>query len=227
MQDEPRQIDTLLAQHEFLFLKRVLRGRLQCAKNILYSRYIIRLNALRNIWISSWLVFCQFGCCDAVGFKTGFVMAGGLVVIDWSVAIVSFITDLVIAGAESLQRAIKRIFVAAKLYKAILVFTDLYTDLFTVQDFVGTALEDNDRNGGDHRQYNNYGLSGRGFHKATRFDSPAARLQAQNIRQATWTGPIHSIDFARNADSISPLEGTLLAQAKPDIANCFPAEAPL
>ena len=151
MQDEPRQIDTLLAQHEFLFLKRVLRGRLQCAKNILYSCYIIRLNALRNIWISRWLVFRQFGCCDAVGFKTGFVMAGGVVVIDWSVAIVSFITDLVIAGAESLQRAIKRIFVAAKLYKAILVFTDFYTDLFTVQDFVGTALEDNDRNGGDHR----------------------------------------------------------------------------
>src|SRR5882724_8291179 len=101
MQDEPRQIDTLLAQHEFLFLKRVLRGRLQCAKNILYSRYIIRLNALRNIWISRWFVFCQCGCCDAVGFKTGFVMAGGLVVIDWSVAIVSFITDLVIAGARA------------------------------------------------------------------------------------------------------------------------------
>jgi|SRR5437868_1384748 len=223
MEDEPRQIDTLLAQHEFLVLKCVLRGRLQCAKNIVYSRYIIRLNALRNIWISSWLVFCQFGCCDAVGFKTGFVMAGGLVVIDWSIAIVSFITDLVIAGAESLQRAIKRIFVA-KLYKAILVFTDFYIDLFTLQDFVGTALEDNDRNGRDHHQYNNYELSGWGFHKATRFDSPAARLQAQNW-QATWTGPIHSIDFARNADSISPSEGTLLAEAKPNIANGFAAEA--
>ena len=223
MQDEPRQIDTLLAQHEFLFLKRVLRGRLQCAKNIVYSRYIIRLNALRNIWISRWLVFCQFGCYDAVGFKTGFVMAGGLVVIDWSVAIVSFITDLVIAGAESLQRAIKRIFVA-KLYKAILVFTDFYIDLFTVQEFVGTALEDNDRNGGDHRQYNNYGLSGRGFHKPPGL-THWPRVYKHKISQATWTGPIHSIDFARNADSISPLEGTLLAEAKPDIANGFAAKA--
>src|SRR5256885_183086 len=150
MQDEPRQIDTLLAQNEFLFLKRVLRGR-QCVKNFLYIRYVVRLNALRNIWISRWLVFCQRGCCDAVGFKTGFVMAGGLVVIDWSVAIVSFITDFEIAGAESLQRAIKRIFVA-KLYKAILIFTNFYNDLF-VPESVGTGLEDDDRNDSDQHKY--------------------------------------------------------------------------
>src|SRR4029450_1853377 len=115
-----------------LEFRRVL-FRSQCAKNILYSRYIIRLKALRNIWISRWLVFCKFGCCDPVGFKTGFVMAGRLVVMDRGGASVSFIPDLVIAGPESLQRAIKRIFVAAKLYKAILVFTDVYADFFTVQ----------------------------------------------------------------------------------------------
>ena len=60
------------------------------------------------------------------------VMAGGLVVIDWIGVSVSFITDLVIAGAESRQRAIKRIFVVvAELYKAIRVFTNFYNDLFS------------------------------------------------------------------------------------------------
>ena len=150
MQADPRQIDTQLAPHEFLFLKRVLRVRLQCAKNFFYIRYVIRLNFLRNVRISNRLVFCQFGCCDAVGFKTGVVLAGGLVIIDWSGASVSFMTDFVIAGTESFQRAIKQIFVAI-LYKGILIFSDVYTDLFTAQEIVGTGLEDNDQNGGRSR----------------------------------------------------------------------------
>jgi hypothetical protein len=41
-------------------------------------------------------------------------------------------------------------------------------------------LEDDDRSGGDHHQYNNYERSRWGFHEAIRFDSMPARLQAQN-----------------------------------------------
>ena len=80
--------------------------------------------------ISNRLVFRQFGCCDAVGFKTGVVMAGGLVVIDWSGASVSFITDLVIAGAESRQRAIKRIFVVSRYSTKVSLSLPIFTMIF-------------------------------------------------------------------------------------------------